>query len=252
MPDNTLLGRLPIEILIEDPWFLVVNKPVDLLTQAIDSIPSLQSRLIQQFTIPDSPKPFIGMPHRLDRMTSGAVVVARNQRALRRLCDQFAARTIGKEYLAWVSGTPPMQGTWEDHLRKIPDQAKAELCSPNQVNAKPACLDYRVLVTRIGPEDQTQSLLLVRLRTGRMHQIRLQCSSRGYPVLGDRLYGSQSPWPSSTIPDPRMFRDPPMALHALRLSFHHPKNAIRVNAQAHPSLDFPWGDPQNWLSVASE
>ncbi|MFM8398192.1 MAG: hypothetical protein ACKOAH_10210, partial [Pirellula sp.] len=73
MPDSK-----PIEILLEDPWFLVVSKPVDLLTQAIESLPSLQSQLIKQFSLPDTPKPFIGMPHRLDRMTSGTIVVARN------------------------------------------------------------------------------------------------------------------------------------------------------------------------------
>jgi RluA family pseudouridine synthase len=250
--DINLPESNPIEILIEDPWFLVVNKPVDLLTQAIDTIPSLQSRLIEQLSSPKLPKPFVGIPHRLDRMTSGTVVVARNQRSLRRLCDQFAARTIGKEYLVWVSGQPAMQGTWEDYLRKIPDQPKAELCDPDQEHAKPANLDFQVLTTRTRSCDQVESLLKIRLGTGRMHQIRLQCASRGFPILGDRLYGSLSLWqqvgPSTSGP----FREPPMALHAFRLTFHHPKTAECIIGQTNPPSDFPWGDPRNWLAQDSE
>ncbi|MFO0011465.1 MAG: pseudouridine synthase, partial [Planctomycetota bacterium] len=98
-----------IEILIDDPWFLVINKPIDLLTQAVAGVPSVQSMLIDQLRNGPS-KPFVGIPHRLDRMTSGVMVVARNQRALRRLCDQFAARSVHKEYLAWVFGETPERG----------------------------------------------------------------------------------------------------------------------------------------------
>jgi 23S rRNA-/tRNA-specific pseudouridylate synthase len=156
MPDSK-----PVEILLDDPWFLVVNKPIDLLSQAIESLPSLQSQLIKQLTLPDAPKPFIGMPHRLDRMTSGTIVIARNQRALRRLCDQFAARTVTKEYLAWVSGQLPIEGTWEDIMRKVPDEPRAELATLDQEHAKPASLDYRVLQTRFDSQGQTQSLLLI-------------------------------------------------------------------------------------------
>jgi RluA family pseudouridine synthase len=238
MPD-----RKPIEILLDDPWFMVVNKPVDLLTQAIETIPSLQAILIQQFSVPDAPKPFVGMPHRLDRMTSGTVVVARNQRALRRLCDQFAARSVVKEYLAWVAGNPPQSGTWEDTMRKIPDQAQAQLCGPDQQNAKPARLDYRVLESRVNPHRQTESLLLIQLGTGRMHQIRLQCSSRGFPILGDRLYGSTSLWGTGLGPTGSPLREPAIALHAYRLTFHHPKTAERVSVMASPPKDFPWQDP---------
>ena len=173
-----------IEILIDDPWFLVVNKPIDLLTQAIDTLPSLQSRLIEQQTNEANPEPFIGIPHRLDRMTSGTVVVARNRKSLRQLCQQFATRIVGKEYLAWVSGNPPSQGAWEDSMRKVPNEPRAELSSLDQEHSRTATLEYRVLRQRTGPQDQLESLLLIQLGTGRMHQIRLQCGSRGFPILG--------------------------------------------------------------------
>lgn len=237
MPDSK-----PVEILLDDPWFLVVNKPIDLLSQAIESLPSLQSQLIKQLTLPDAPKPFIGMPHRLDRMTSGTIVIARNQRALRRLCDQFAARTVTKEYLAWVSGQLPIEGTWEDIMRKVPDEPRAELATLDQEHAKPASLDYRVLQTRFDSQGQTQSLLLIRLGTGRMHQIRLQSASRGHPILGDRVYGSQCTWSDPDAKDPANFREPPLALHAFRLTFHHPKTAEKISVEAPPPKGFPWGD----------
>ena len=231
-----------IEILIDDPWFLVVNKPIDLLTQAIDTLPSLQSRLIEQQTNEANPEPFIGIPHRLDRMTSGTVVVARNRKSLRQLCQQFATRIVGKEYLAWVSGNPPSQGAWEDSMRKVPNEPRAELSSLDQEHSRTATLEYRVLRQRTGPQDQLESLLLIQLGTGRMHQIRLQCGSRGFPILGDRLYGSQKPWiPETGTPNPE-YREPPIALHAFRLTFHHPQTAERISATAPPPAEFPWGN----------
>ena len=93
-----------IEILLESSWFLVINKPSGVLTQAVPGIDSVQTLLVRQLQDkdPEAPKPFIGIPHRLDRVTSGAMVVARNQRALRRLSDQFAARKVNKIYHAMV------------------------------------------------------------------------------------------------------------------------------------------------------
>jgi len=237
MPDSKT-----IEILIDDPWFLVVNKPIDLLTQAIDTLPSLQSRLIEQQTNDAAPKPFIGIPHRLDRMTSGALVVARNQRSLRQLCQQFVARIVGKEYLAWVSGNPPSQGSWEDLMRKVPNEPRAELCSLDQEHSRTATLDYRVLRQRTNAQNQPESLLLIQLGTGRMHQIRLQCGSRGFPILGDRLYGSCCQWDPETGSPAPVYREPPIALHAYRLTFHHPQTAVAVAAVAPPPSAFPWGN----------
>ncbi len=235
-----------IEILVQDPWFLVVHKPVDLLTQAIETLPSLQSRLADQLSAPGLPKPFIGMPHRLDRMTSGTIVVARNQRSLRRLCDQFATRTVVKEYLAWVSGLVPTEGTWVDTMRKVPDEPRAEITSIDQAHARDATLEYRVIQQRTNAHNEPESLLLIRLGTGRMHQIRLQCGSRGFPILGDRLYGSQNTWG----PEGQTYREPPIALHAYRLTFHHPKSAEKIAALALPPPNFPWGNPSD-LSLAT-
>lgn len=235
-----------IEILVDDPWFLVINKPVDLLTQAIAGIPNVQSQLIEQLTPTMPSTPFIGIPHRLDRMTSGVVVVARNQRSLSLLCAQFASRKVTKDYLAWVQGDIESQGDWIDWMRKIPDVAQAELVSQDAEGAREARLSFRKLaMTTERPVhvpsalDATMpiSLVCIRLETGRMHQIRLQFSSRGYPILGDSHYGSSQPWGAPG----RETREPPIALHAARLQFFHPKTGEKMTVHAPPPVEFPWG-----------
>lgn len=228
-----------IPILLEDPWFLVVNKPVHLLTQAPEGIPNLQSTLVAQLQQPNAPTPFIGIPHRLDRMTSGAVVVARNQRALRRLCDQFAARNVEKIYLAWIQGEPKSSDTLVDSLRKVPDEPRAEIVAENVEGARVASLSYDSLLNRTGENGNVITLVQIRLGTGRMHQIRLQFGHRGHPILGDTLYGSQSSWGNR----PDHFREPPMALHAWRIEFHHPKTAERISVTAPVPTEFPWNIP---------
>ncbi|MBM3964589.1 MAG: RluA family pseudouridine synthase [Planctomycetes bacterium] len=241
-----------IEILVDDPWFLVINKPVDLLTQAIAGIPNVQSRLIEQLATTMTSTPFIGIPHRLDRMTSGAVVVARNQRSLSLLCAQFASRKVTKDYLAWVQGDIESQGDWIDWMRKIPDVPQAELVSQDAEGAREARLSFRKLAMTSEPPVHTSaalnastpitastpiSLVLIRLETGRMHQIRLQFSSRGHPILGDSHYGSSQPWGA---PD-RETREQPIALHAARLQFFHPKTGEKMTVHAPPPVEYPWG-----------
>ena len=230
--------RMMIDILIDDPWFLVINKPIDLLTQAVVGIPSVQSILIEQLQTGAS-TPFIGIPHRLDRMTSGVLVVARNQRALRRLCDQFAARSVQKEYLAWVLGDLPERGDWTDWIRKIPDVAKAELAEPHAEGARVAELGFEAIDRRTLASGQRVCLVRVVLKTGRMHQIRIQFASRGHPVLGDTTYGGGVAFARQD----RETREPMLALHAFRLQFSHPKTAERVTAEASPPSFYPWNLP---------
>jgi 23S rRNA pseudouridine1911/1915/1917 synthase len=232
-----------IEILIDDPWFLVVNKPIDLLTQAVHGVPNMQSQLVEQLSSGVS-KPFVGIPHRLDRMTSGVVVIARNQRALRRLCDQFAARTVRKQYVAWVMGVTEDRGTWQDWIRKIPDVAKAELVdAPREsevTDARIAELEYQTMLRGDVEGHGPVSLVRVFLKTGRMHQIRVQFASRGHPILGDALYGGgiqthEQPWET---------REPMIALHASNLEFFHPKTAERISAYAPEPTSYPWTLPK--------
>ena len=232
-----------MEILYEHPWFLVVNKPTDLLTQAVLGVDSLQTELIRYLKerTPGNANPFIGMPHRLDRVTTGAMVVARNQRALRRLSEQFAARIVSKSYHALVPDHESLTELalnnesvrWVDYLRKIPEQARAEICSADSLGAKEAVMIVRPLLRAWlpGREDRFR-LCEVQLETGRMHQIRLQFAARNMPIIGDSLYGSVVTWMEGD------FRNAPIALHARSLSFRHPQTA--------ESLSFEAAYPVSW------
>ena len=229
-----------IEILFENPWFLVINKPSGVLTQAVAGIDSIQSLLINQLQDPrsGSPTPFIGIPHRLDRATSGALVVARNQRALRRLSDQFASRKVRKIYHAIVPRMASSESiTWRDTIRKVPDEARAELASETDDGAKEAVLHFRPLAPCWIHGEPTASLVEIELETGRMHQIRLQFASHGFPILGDSLYGSEVEWQDCRSGQ----RESPIALHARSIEFRNPQNAEGICVEA------PY--PNGWQSV---
>jgi len=105
------------------------------------------------------------------------------------------------------------KGTWTDWMRKLPDQAKSEITNQDHEDAKHAVLHFTVLATTA-----TRTLLEIELETGRTHQIRLQCSTRGFPIIGDTLYGSEVPFG----PEVTDLRKRWIALHARRLAFVHP------------------------------
>jgi RluA family pseudouridine synthase len=249
-----------IEILLEDPWFLVINKPPHLLSQALPTIPSVQSQLVEQLAERMPSTPFIGIPHRLDRMTSGVMVIARNQRALKRLCEQFASRKVAKQYLAWVHGIVPQAARWQDTMRKVPDEPRAEMVAADSENGRIAALSFERLQRRDATADRqldadgvyqprgSRSLVKIQLETGRMHQIRLQFGARGHAVLGDGLYGSDCSW-GNRHPN---WREPPIALHAFRLQFFHPKTGEATSVCAKPPSEFPWEiDDAAWATAVA-
>ncbi|WP_164100986.1 RluA family pseudouridine synthase [Candidatus Laterigemmans baculatus] len=240
-----------MRILWEDSSALVVCKPAGLLTQGAAGIETLETKLRAFLKERDSHpgEPYIGLPHRIDRPVSGAVLVARNIRATRRFGGQFQSRKIGKSYLALVAGEVAFdEGEWVDYLRKIPDRPVAEIVPAEHPEARRAVLRYRVLERRRSLrsnapgegslEDGPVSLLSIELETGRMHQIRLQCSSRGYPILGDATYGSSLPF-GPEVEDPRQRA---IALHAREIRFRHPKSGVEVRVVA------PLGDAWRGLT----
>lgn len=216
----------PEAILHEDYHLIAVNKPAPLLTQAPAGIPSLES-MIKAYIKEKHNKPagvYLGIPHRLDRPVSGVVVFARNTKAAQRVHHQFQERTVQKTYWAAVAGdVQPETGTWEDWMRKIPEESRAVPATPEEPFAKKAVLQYRVLERFPGG-----TLLELRPETGRMHQLRVQSAWRGHPVLGDDLYGSTHPFgPAWENP-----RDKVVALHARRLELDHPVTKTRLVLEA--------------------
>jgi 23S rRNA pseudouridine1911/1915/1917 synthase len=175
---------------------------------------------------------YLGIPHRLDRPVSGVVLFARNTKAAQRLAEQFHARQVEKRYWALVEGNAlPDEGHWEDHLLKIKEEARTECVTADTPGARRAALSFRRL-----KQSEDFALLEIRPETGRMHQIRVQAASRGYPILGDQLYGSTRAFgPPAELP-----RDRVIALHARSLTFLHPIRYEPVTVTA-PLPDY-WGD----------
>ncbi len=211
---------------------LVVRKPAGLLTQAPPGIDSLELRIKTWIKERDN-KPgnvYLGVPHRLDRPVSGALVFARHARAARRISEQFEGRLVRKVYWACVAGdVMPDAGTWNDFLRKVPGEPRAEIVAADHPEGREAVLHYRVLARR-----SWGTWLAIELETGRTHQIRVQAASRGFPVLGDRLYGSQTPF-GEQFDDERLRA---IALHGRTLAFRHPMTQEKVSITAALGADW--------------
>lgn len=145
------------------------------------------------------------------------MLLARNQRALKRFGEQFQSRKVAKRYMAVIEGSLPAGAKLlSDYLRKIPDKPLAEIVTADAPGAKLAELRAQTIASAEG-----LSLVDIELLTGRMHQIRLQLSSRGAPVVGDWSYGSRQLF--GTL-DPEGHRQC-LALHSWQLVFRHPQTA---------------------------
>ncbi|MBQ3388136.1 MAG: RluA family pseudouridine synthase [Thermoguttaceae bacterium] len=225
------------DILYEEGPVLAVNKESGILTQAPAGIDSLEAR-VKAFLIRREKKPggcYLGIPHRLDRPASGVILFAKHVRAAHRLSEQFQTRSIEKKYWALVAGhVPEEEGEWIDYMRKIPGRAEAELIQPIHPDAREAILKYRVVGRHTLPGHGEVTHLEVELETGRTHQIRLQASSRGYPILGDAQYGSTVPF-GQQHEDERLNA---IALHSRRILFTHPMTRETVALTA--PLPEPW------------
>ena len=221
------------DILLEDGAVFIMNKPGGLLTQGPPGIDSLELRTKHFLKVRDEKpgKVYLGVPHRLDRPVSGVITVVKNVRAAQRISKQIEERSVTKTYWAVVAGVPESaKGVWEDSMRKVPDEARSEIVAADHPDAKLARLKYRTLAA-----GASATLLEIELITGRTHQIRLQCGSRGLPILGDELYGSQEKFGPDTVDMRKRW----IALHARRLAFEHPISKAPVDQTA--PLPSWWG-----------
>jgi 23S rRNA-/tRNA-specific pseudouridylate synthase len=256
--------RFQLDILYDSGPCLVVNKPAGVLTQAPAGIDSLEVRVKDFYRQREGKEGniYLGLPHRIDRPVSGAIVFARHVRAAQRLATQFENRTVTKVYWALVEGdVQPDEGTWTDHLHKRHGMAQAIVVPADDPRGKLAVLHYRVMsrqqiadpswvesADRIKtsiPSIQGQSgqdgramysWLEVQLETGRTHQIRVQASSRGFPVVGDAQYGATQPF-GEQFADERLRA---ITLHARQLGFNHPMTGEPVDVIA--PVPPAWGE----------
>jgi len=198
---------IPLNILYEDDDLLVVDKPAGLTVHPAPGHPAhtLLNAILSHFprlaALSDSLRP--GIVHRLDRDTSGVMVVAKKTRAQARLIEQFKARSVAKAYLVLVKGKlTPESGVIEAPIGRDPRDRKRMAVV---TKGREARTEYRV-IKYIGG----YTLLEVKPETGRTHQIRVHLAAIGYPVVGDKVYGVKSPFLS------RQF------IHASRLGFKLP------------------------------
>jgi 23S rRNA pseudouridine1911/1915/1917 synthase len=216
----------PLIVLFEDNHCLAVNKPAPLLTQAPPGVPSLEAmaKAYLKDRYHKAGRVYLGVPHRVDRPVSGVVLFARSSKAAQRLSEQFEARSVTKLYWAAVEGqVEPNAGTWEDWLRKVENEPRAERVEIETLGAQRAITHYRTLASYPGG-----TVLELLPETGRMHQLRIQAATRGWPVRGDSLYGATLPFG----PPVEQQRDRVIALHARSLTFLHPIRYEPITVEA--------------------
>jgi 23S rRNA pseudouridine1911/1915/1917 synthase len=213
-------------IFYEDNHLLVLYKPAGLVMQRDHKNKANLLDLSRLWIKERKAKPgnvFIGMVHRLDAPVAGVVVLARTSKAAGRLSDQFRRSGIEKQYLAVVEGRPPREADrLENFMVRSGRFSRIEHRPAPGIQA--AALRYRLLDSL-----EDRSILAVTLETGRRHQIRLQLSHLGCPILGDVHYGAASAMANGRI-----------ALLAREIAFDHPTLKTRLRFESPLPLGWPW------------
>ncbi len=209
-----------MKILYQDDKIIVCVKPAQVLST--DEPGGLPDLLRAHLGDPDAN---IRTVHRLDRVVSGLMVVARTARAASDLSRQIRQDEFGKEYLAVIHGNDlPPEGQFRDLLLRNKSERKTYIVQEPGKDVQEALLEYKVL-----NRADSLSRVQIRLLTGRTHQIRAQFSGRGYPLVGDRKY--------SLLDD-----DCPIALWSYALSFAHPATGEKMTFTLQPPDIYPWTD----------
>lgn len=219
----------PLDIVYSDEDIAVVNKPAGLTMHPCPSCPkgTLVHRLLARFpglALQEGPRP--GIVHRLDKDTSGLVVIALSERARLRLIEDFAARRVHKTYLAVTRGVPSAEGGSDLPIGRHPVIKTRMAVVPEEKGGRSALTKWSTLYA--SPSGRF-ALLAVRIFTGRTHQIRVHLAQAGFPLWGDAVYGRED-------------RHSPAArqlLHAWKLEFEHPVSGRPLCFLAPPPDDFP-------------
>lgn len=209
-----------IKILYEDNHLLVIVKPANLpvcedSSRDLDVLSILKLYLKEKYNKPGNV--YLGLVHRLDRPVSGIMVFARTSKAALRLSEQVREKRMKKVYYAVIEGKLsklPKKGVLEDYMYKDSKKNMSFVCSSEKQGAKKAILNYEVI-----EENSEVNLVRINLVTGRSHQIRVQFSSRGCPLVGDQKYNKNTKVGVN------------IALCACELGFYHPVSKEFVKFQ---------------------
>ena len=234
---------IPLEVLYEDEFLAVIDKPADMVVHPAKGhwsgtlVNALQFRFGQLSHLSGDYRP--GIVHRLDRDTSGVILIAKDEQAHRDLSYQFEHRKVFKEYLAITAGVLDRDSDYIErriaHHRH--DRVKMAVTDEDD-DGKEACSYYEVIERFRG-----FTFCRIQPRTGRTHQIRVHLASVGCPVLADKAYGGRDCLRLSDLvpgldPDADQVLMPRQALHAGRLRFQHPRTRQMIEAEAPLPVDF--------------
>jgi 23S rRNA pseudouridine1911/1915/1917 synthase len=251
-PLKATAEEIPLEVIYEDADLAVVNKPAGMMVHAgagqsedARNRGTLVNALLYRFKKLSATGGDLrpGIVHRLDKGTSGLIVVAKNDRAHASLAEMFSSRQIKKTYIALVQGAVERtKGTINASVGRDPLRRTRMTARP-QENARSAVTHYEV-VRRIANRFGKFTLVKVRIETGRTHQIRVHMASIGHPVVGDTLYGASSQLTDQAASqaatskaarrrsEPERLRLERNFLHAARLEFPHPKTGKLLQLEA--------------------
>lgn len=216
-----------VDIVYEDNHLLVCIKPQNLPVQKDDSNDEDLQRMLKKYLVEKYNKKgdaYLGIVHRLDRVTGGLIVFAKTSKCAERLTNQIKSGEMKKTYLAVVDGKPRLKSMHlTNYLKKYENENIVRIVPQYEEGAKEAQLDYVVLDTK-----ENKSLLLVSLITGRSHQIRVQLSNIGCPIVNDQKYNKNAEKGN-------------IALYATKLSLLHPitKKTYTFKTLPDHSL-YPW------------
>lgn len=218
-----------LNIVYEDNHLLVVVKPQNVPSQGDESGDKDMLTLLKEYLADKYDKKgnvYLGLVHRLDRPTGGVMVFAKTSKCAERLTESLQSGEMDKKYLAVVQGElPAKNGRLDNYLYKYSTLNIVKVVPPTTEGAKRAVLDYKCLAVKEG-----QSLVQIKLYTGRSHQIRAQMSFIGNPLVGDAKYGAiKSKNPT------------PLALWAYELRFPHPISKESMVFRVYPDVEIaPW------------
>ncbi|SHM15539.1 23S rRNA pseudouridine(1911/1915/1917) synthase RluD [Vreelandella subglaciescola] len=218
---------IPLTVVFEDEHLLIVNKPAGMVVHPAPGNPDgtlLNALLHHHPALAEIPR--AGIVHRLDKDTSGLLMVAKTLPTQAALVEQLQARTVSRQYDAVVIGTPVAGATVDAPIGRHPKDRKRQAVT---AGGKPAVTHYRV-VERF----RTHTHVRCKLETGRTHQIRVHMAHARYPLIGDQLYGGRPKLPpgaADTLKE--ILREfPRQALHARRLGFIHPHSGQQMMFRA--------------------
>ena len=217
-----------MQILYEDNHIIIINKEPSEIVQGDKTGDIPLTEKVKEYIKKKYNKPgnvYIGLPHRLDRPTSGVLILARTSKALTRLNKMFQDGEIQKIYWTVVSTKPDKETAMLTHyLKKNPKQNKSYAHAKQISGSKQARLTYKIIAYA-----DKYFLLEVQLHTGRHHQIRAQLAKIGSPIKGDLKYGF-----------PRSNKNASIHLHARKISFIHPIKKEKITIFANPFKDNLW------------